>query len=197
MECKQLHWISEFWPSAYWFEYTTARDKPIVWSCWKYNSLRAIIIDRTTHHNPPNECWSYSTFGPNARGHGGTLSFTLRTRTTFVLFPIVGGSNVPLHPFTSYGQGQPQYQQAPQTGPFIPSSSYQQPIVGAGNTPLAPQSGWHQPGGIYAPGGAQNIGPIPFAGGFNPSQQSGYAAPYTNQPGGYNQYPGQMGSNPQ
>jgi hypothetical protein len=90
-------------------------------------------------------------------------------------------------------------------GPFIPSSSYQQPIVGAGNIPLVatltggsnPQSGWNQPGGIYAPGGAQNIGNIPFAGGFNPSQQSGYAAPYTNKPGGYNQYTGQMGSNPQ
>jgi hypothetical protein len=117
----------------------------------------------------------------------------------------LGGSNAPLNPSTSYGQGHPQYQQAPQVGPFIPSSSYQQPIVGAGNIPLAatltggnnPQSGWNQPGGIYAPRGAQNIGNIPFIGGFNPSQQSGYVTPYPNQPRGYNQYTGQMGSNPQ
>ena len=120
-------------------------------------------------------------------------------------FQQLRGSNAPLNPSTSYGQGHPQFQQAPQVGPFIPNSSYQQPIVSAGNIPLAttptggsnPQSGWNQPGGIYAPGGAQNISNISFAGGFNPSQQSGYATLYTNQPGGYNQYTSQLGSNPQ
>lgn len=109
-------------------------------------------------------------------------------------FQQMGGSNVPLNPSMSYGQGNPQYQQAPQLGPFIPNLLYQQPIIGAGNVPLTAtppggsnlQSGWNQPGGIYAPGGAQNFGNVPFMGGFNPSQQGGYATPYTNQPGGYN-----------
>ena len=92
------------------------------------------------------------------------------------------------------GLGNPQYQQAPQSGPFIPNLPYQQPLVGAGNVPLSAtpyggsnlQSGWNQPGGTYAPGGPQIPGNVPFAGGFNPSQQGGYTAPYTNQPGGYN-----------
>ena len=117
----------------------------------------------------------------------------------------MGGNNVPLNPSTSYGQGHPQYQQAPQLGPFIPNLSYQQPIVGAGNVPLNdtppggsnPQSGWNQPRGIYAPRGAQNFGNVPFMGGFNPSQKGGYATPYANQTGGNNQYSGQLGSNPQ
>ena len=75
-------------------------------------------------------------------------------------FQQMGGSNVPLNPSTSYGQGNAQYQEAPELGPFIPNFPYQQPIVGAGNFPLNatpqggsnPQFGWNQPGGIYAPG---------------------------------------------
>ena len=101
-------------------------------------------------------------------------------------FQQMGGSNVPLNPSTSYGQGNPQHQQAPQLGPFIPNLLYQQPIIGVGHVPLTatppkgsnPQSGWNQPGGIYAPGGARNFGNVPFTGGFNPSQQGGYAAPW-------------------
>ena len=120
-------------------------------------------------------------------------------------FQQLGGSNVPVNPSTSYGQGNPQYQQAPQLGPFIPNSPYQQPYVGAGNVPLNTtpqggsnlQSGWNQPGGTYASGGPQNYSNVPFAGGFNPSQQGGYTTPYTNQLGGYNQFSGQMGQNPQ
>ena len=43
------------------------------------------------------------------------------------------------------------------------------------------------------------LGNVPLAGGFNPSQQGGYAMPYTNQSlmGDYAQYPYQTGSNPQ
>ena len=86
-------------------------------------------------------------------------------------FQQMGGSNVPFNPSTSYGQGNLQYQQAPPLGPFIPNSPYQQPFVEAGNVPLNAtpqggsnlQSGWNQLGGIYAPGGAQNIGNIPFS----------------------------------
>ncbi|CAF1514843.1 unnamed protein product [Adineta steineri] len=57
------------------------------------------------------------------------------------------------------------------------------------------QPGWAQPGGTYDPGGSQNFGNVPFDGGFNPSQQGGYAMPYTNWPqmGGYTQFPNQMG----
>ena len=84
LECKQLPWISEFRPRSYWFKHTTVRNKPVVWSCRKYESFRATIIDRTTHRSPPNECWSSSTFSPNARGHGRTLPFTLWTSTTLV-----------------------------------------------------------------------------------------------------------------
>ena len=36
-------------------------------------------------------------------------------------FQQMGGSNVPLNPSTSYGQGNQQYQQAPQPGSFIPN----------------------------------------------------------------------------
>ena len=84
-------------------------------------------------------------------------------------------------------------------GPFIPNVPYQQPNVGMSNvlpitTPQGRsnyQHGCAQPGGTYAPGGPQNFGNVPFAGGFNPSQQGGYAMPYTNQPqmGGYAQFP--------
>jgi hypothetical protein len=84
LECKQLPWISEFRPHLYRFKHTAVRNKPIVWSCWKYDSFRATIIDRETHHSPPNKCWSSSTFSPNARGHGRTLSFTLWKSTTLV-----------------------------------------------------------------------------------------------------------------
>ena len=91
LEYTQLHWISEFRPCSHWFECTTIRNKPIVWSCRKYESFRATIIDRTTYHNPPNECWSSSTFSPNAGGHGRTLSFTLRTSTTLVPISTAGG----------------------------------------------------------------------------------------------------------
>ena len=91
LECKQLPWISEFRPRSYRFEHTTVRNKPIVWSCWKYDSFRATIIDRATRYNPTNECWSSSTFSPNTRGHGRTLSFTLRTSTTFIPIPTTGG----------------------------------------------------------------------------------------------------------
>ena len=69
------------------------------------------------------------------------------------------------------------------------------PYVGFGNVPLnaTPQGGsnfqssWNQLGGTYASGGPQNFGNAPFVGGFNPSQQGGFTASYTNQPqtGGY------------
>jgi hypothetical protein len=49
----------------------------------------------------------------------------------------MGGRNVPFNPSTSYGQGNQQYQQPPQLGPFIPNSPYQQPYVRAGNVPLS------------------------------------------------------------
>ena len=73
-------------------------------------------------------------------------------------------------------------------GPFIPNVPYQQPNVGMGNvlpitTPQGGsnyQPGWPQPGGTYAPGGPQKFGNVPFVEGFNPSQQRGYAMPYTN-----------------
>ena len=42
------------------------------------------------------------------------------------------------------------------------------------------QPNWAQPKGTYAPGGPQKFGNVPFVGGFNPSQQGGYAMPYTN-----------------
>ena len=119
----------------------------------------------------------------------------------------MGGSNVPFNPSPLSGQGLQQYQQPPQLGPFIPNSPYQQPYVRVGNVPLNAtpqggsnfQSGWNQPGGTYASGGPQNFGNVPFAGGFNPSQQGGFSTPYTSQPqmGGYTQSPNQMGQNPQ
>ena len=74
-------------------------------------------------------------------------------------------------------------------GPFIPNVPYQQPNVGTSNvlpitTPQGGnnyQTGWSQPGGTYAPEGPQNPGNVPLVGGFNPSQQGGYATPYNNQ----------------
>ena len=43
------------------------------------------------------------------------------------------------------------------------------------------QPGWAQPRGTYAPRGPQNFGNVPFAKGFNPSQQGGYTMAYTNE----------------
>ena len=63
-----------------------------------------------------------------------------------------------------------------------------------------PQGGSnYQPRGTYALGGPQNFGNVPFTKDFNPSQQGGYAMPYTNQSqmGGHAQFPNQMGQNPQ
>ena len=90
-------------------------------------------------------------------------------------------------------------------GPFIPNVPYQQPNVGMSNvlTITTPQggsnyqSGWVQPGGTYASGGPQSFVNVPFSGGFNPSQQGGYAMPYANQPqiGRYTQFSNQMGEN--
>ena len=92
-------------------------------------------------------------------------------------------------------------------GPYIPNTPYQQPIVGTSNVlPLAiPQggsnyeTGWSQPGSTYAPRGPQNPDNVPLVRGFNPSQQGGYAMPYSNpsQMGRYTQFPYQMGQNPQ
>jgi len=47
--------------------------------------------------------------------------------------------------------------------------------------------------------GPQNFGNVPFARGFNPSQQGIFTTTYTNQPqrGGYTQFSGQTGQNPQ
>ena len=92
-------------------------------------------------------------------------------------------------------------------GAFIPNVPYQQPNVGMSNVPpiTTPQGGsnyqpvWVQPRGTNASGGPQSFGNVPFARGFNPSQQGGYAMPYANQPqmGGYTQFSNQMGQNPQ
>ena len=98
-------------------------------------------------------------------------------------------SNAPLNPSTQLGQVLQQYQQPLNMGPFIPSVPYQQPNVGVSNFPLNAtpqggsnyQSGWNQLGGTYASRGPQTYGNDPFVGGFNPSQQGGFAIPYTNQ----------------
>ena len=70
------------------------------------------------------------------------------------------------------------------------------PLQGSSNY----QTGWPQPGGTYAPSGNPNPSNIPLSGGFNPSQQGGYAMPYSNQfqMGGYQQYlvPIPMATNP-
>ena len=122
-------------------------------------------------------------------------------------FQQMGGSNVPLNPSMQFGQVLQQHQQPPNLGAFIPNIPYQQPNVGASNAPLNtnPQGGsnyqpsWIQPEGTYASGGAQIFGNVPFVGGFNPSQQGGFAMTYTNQPqmGGYTEFYVQMGQNPQ
>ena len=119
----------------------------------------------------------------------------------------MGGSNAPLNPFAQPRQVLQQHQQPLNMGPFIPNAPYQQPNVGMSNvlpitTPQGGnnyQLGWVQPGGTYAPGGPQSFGNVPFAEGFNPSQQGGYAMPYANHPQmwGYTQFPNQMGQNPQ
>ena len=120
----------------------------------------------------------------------------------------MGGSNVPLNPSAQLGQvPQQQHHQPLNMGPFIHNVPYQQPNVGTSNVlPITNpqggsnyQPGWAPPGGTYSPGVPQNFGNVPFAGGFNPSQQGGYAMPYTNQPqmGGYTQFPNPMGQNPQ
>ena len=120
----------------------------------------------------------------------------------------MGGSSVPPNPFANIGQTPQQQSQQPlNMGPYIPNVPYQQPTIGTSNvlptsTPQGGntyQTGWTQPGGTYAPGGSQNISNVPFAWGFNPSQQGGYATPYNNQfkIGGSAQYPNQMRRNPQ
>ena len=119
----------------------------------------------------------------------------------------MGGNNAPLNPSTQLGKVLQQHQQHPNMGAFIPNVPYQQPNVRASNVPpnTTPQGGsnyqpgWVQPRGTYASGGPQSFGNVPFAGGFNPSQQGGFAMPYTNQPqmGGYTQFSNQMGQNPQ
>ena len=116
----------------------------------------------------------------------------------------MGGSNVPPNPSANLGQiPQQQHQQPLNMGPYIPNIPYQQPVVGTSNvlpidTPQGCsnyQPGWAQLGGTYAPGGPKNFSNVPFIRGFNPSQQRGYAIPYTNhsQMGGYTQFPNQMG----
>lgn len=73
-------------------------------------------------------------------------------------------------------------------GQTTSSIPYQQPSMGTSNVPpFVPsqggknyQPGWSQPGGTYAPSGHQNPCKIPLFGGFNPSQQGGYAMPYGN-----------------
>ena len=117
------------------------------------------------------------------------------------------GSDVPFNPSTLSRKGLQQYQQPPHLGEFVPNLPFQQPYVRAGNVPsnTTPQGGsnfqpgWNQHGGTYASGGPQNFGNVPFAGGFNPSQQGGFSTSYTNQPqiGGYMQFPGQTDQNPQ
>ncbi|CAF4203989.1 unnamed protein product [Adineta steineri] len=120
----------------------------------------------------------------------------------------MGGNNVPLNSSANLRQvPQQQHQQPLNMGPYIPNIPYQQPTVGMGNVlPITtPQGGsnyqpsWAQSGGNYAPRGPQNFGNIPFDGGFSPSQQGGYAMPYTNQSqmGVYAHFPSQMGQNPQ
>ena len=103
----------------------------------------------------------------------------------------MGGSNVPPNPLANIGQTPKQQHQQPlNMGPYIPNVPYQQPVVGMSNvlpitTPQGGsnyQPGWTHPGGTFAPRGPQNFGNVPLAGGFNPSQQGGYAMPYTNQP---------------
>ena len=92
-------------------------------------------------------------------------------------------------------------------GPYIPNIPYQQPTIGMSNVfPItAPQGGsnyqpgWAQLESTYAPRDPQNFSNVPLARGFNPSQQGGYAMPYTNQSqmGGYTQFLNHMGQNPQ
>ena len=106
-----------------------------------------------------------------------------------------------------FGQVLQKHQQPPNLEAFIPNIPYQQPNVGARNISLntTPQGGsnykpsWVQTGGTYASEGPQSFGNVPFAGGFNPSQQGAFAMPYTNQSqmGGYTQFFVQMGQNPQ
>ena len=115
----------------------------------------------------------------------------------------MGGNNAPLNPSMQLGQVLQQHQQPPNMGTFIPNVAYQQPNVGVSNVPpfTTPQGGsnyqlgWFQPRGTYAPRGPQSFGNVPFARGFNASQQAGYVMPYANQTqmGGYTQFPNQMG----
>ena len=101
----------------------------------------------------------------------------------------MGGNNVPLNPSTNLGNTpQQQHQQPLNMGPYISNVPYQQPVIGTSNVfPIATpqggknyQTGWSQPRGTYAPGGPQNFSNVPLEGGFNHSQQGGYAMPYTS-----------------
>lgn len=113
-------------------------------------------------------------------------------------FQQMGGSNAPLNPSAQPGQVLQQHQQPLNMGPFIVSVPYKQPNVGTSNvlpitTPQGGsnyQPGWVQPRGTYAVRGPQSFGNVPFARGFNLSQQGGYTMPYANQPqmGGYTQF---------
>ena len=121
-------------------------------------------------------------------------------------FQQMGGSNAPFNPSTLSRKGLQQHQQPPHLGAFVPNLPFQQPYVEAGNVPpnTTPQGGsnfqpsWNQLGGTYASRGPQNFENVPFTGGFNPSQQGEFTTPYTNQPqiGGYTQFLGQKGQNP-
>ena len=147
-------------------------------------------------------------FNPySAQPLGGTMGFSqqpLGQVQSSSHFQQMGGSNALLNPSMQFGKVP---QQPPHLGEFIPNSPYQQPNAGASNIPLTAthqggsnyQPGWNQPGVNYAYGGPQTFGNAPFTGGYNPSQQVGFAIPYTNQPqmGGYTQFPDQMSQNPQ
>ena len=58
------------------------------------------------------------------------------------LAPMQGGIAATSH--QPLGLGNPQYQQVPQSGPFIPTLPYQQPLVGAGNVPLNTSTSYGQ-----------------------------------------------------
>jgi hypothetical protein len=100
----------------------------------------------------------------------------------------MGGNNAPPNLLTQMGQVLQQHQQPPNLGEFIPNLPYQQPNVRTSNDPLntTPQGGsnyqpgWSQPGGTYSSEAPQPYGNVPFYRGFNPSQQGGFAIPYTN-----------------
>lgn len=103
--------------------------------------------------------------------------------------PHMGGSNVPPNPFMNIGQVPQQPHQPINMGKTTSNIPYQQPSMGKSNVPpLFPpqggnnyQTGWSHPKGTYAPSGNPNLSNIPMSGGFNPSQQGGYAMTYGNQ----------------